>query len=163
MPPGAATVGWQLAMILRTESDGAAIGLKGGETGRIPFAQMQWARPLRDDSTLGAFPRNAADVVKPGDLVLVEPLADDAAKPAGAKSPTAATLYNLCQIPEVSGALVAIDPHTGRVHGDERRFQLRTQPVQPRDPGQAPAGLVDQAVCLPDRAGTRLHPVDPGR
>src|SRR5581483_2927699 len=24
-------------------------------------------------------------------------------------------LYNLCQIPDVSGALVAIDPHTGRV------------------------------------------------
>src|SRR5207237_9228958 len=74
LPAGAATVGWQLAVILRTESDGAAIGFKGGETGRIPFAQMKWARPLRDDSTLWPFPRNAADVAKPGDLVLVEPL-----------------------------------------------------------------------------------------
>ena len=98
------------------------IGLKDGETGRIPFAQMRWARPLRDDGTLGAAPRNAADVVKPGDLVLVEPLAETAkpaptrrkavaAKPAGPARP----LYNLCQIPEVSGAVVAIDPHTGRV------------------------------------------------
>ncbi len=126
LPPGAADVGWQLAMVLRTEPDGAAIGLKDGETGRIPFAQMRWARPLHDDGNLGAYPRNAADVVKPGDLVLVEPVAEGAklggapgttggtaAKPLAAARPGQA--YNLCQIPEVSGALVALDPHTGRV------------------------------------------------
>ena len=80
---------------------------------------MRWARPLNDDGTLGAFPRNAADVAKPGDLVLVEPLKESAkpgitqaaAKPAA----RAGALYNLCQIPEVSGAIVAMDPHTGRV------------------------------------------------
>jgi len=119
LTPGAAVAGWQLAVVLRTETDGAAIGLKDGETGRIPFAQMRWARPLLDDGNLGAFPRNAADVAKPGDLVLVEPLVESpkAATP-GAKPQApvrAAGLYNLCQIPEVSGALVALDPHTGRV------------------------------------------------
>src|SRR5437588_2777933 len=118
LPAGAATAGWQLAVVLHTDSDGAAIGLKGGETGRIPFAQMRWARPLRDDSTLGAFPRNAADVAKPGDLVLTEPLPEDAVKEsgkAGTAKPKTGPLYNLCQIPEVSGALVVLDPHTGRV------------------------------------------------
>src|SRR5216683_1397324 len=75
LPAGASAVGWQLAVILRTEGDGAVIGLKDGDTGRIPFAQMRWARPLRDDGQLGSYPRNAGDVVKPGDLVLVEPLA----------------------------------------------------------------------------------------
>ena len=144
LPAGAGTVGWQLAMVLHPESDGAAIGLKGGETGRIPFAQMRWARPLRDDGSLGGFPRSAADVVKPGDLVLVEKLPEAAVKAAAARaglpslanpaslvnpaslyntgalantaSPSnTAPLYNLCQIPEVSGALVALDPHTGRV------------------------------------------------
>src|SRR5207302_468709 len=131
LPPGAADVGWQLAVVLRTEPDGAAIGLKDGETGRIPFAQMRWARPLHDDGNLGAFPRNPADVVKPGDLVLVEPVAAESAKPGTtpgttpaatpvvlAKPPAAARsgqAYNLCQIPEVSGALVSLDPHTGRV------------------------------------------------
>jgi hypothetical protein len=53
LPAGAASVGWQLAMVLRSDGDGAAIGLSDGETGRIPFSQMRWARPLRDDSTLG--------------------------------------------------------------------------------------------------------------
>jgi penicillin-binding protein 1A len=114
LPAGAGSVGWQLAVVLRTEGDGAAIGLKGGDTGRIPFAQMRWARPLRDEGTLGPSPRSAADVVKPGDLVLVEPLTEPAGKSAAPKPP-AAGLYNLCQIPDVSGALVVIDPHTGRV------------------------------------------------
>jgi penicillin-binding protein 1A len=114
LPAGAATVGWQQAVVLRTEADGAAIGLKNGETGRIPFAQMRWARPLREDGNLGAFPRSTADVVKPGDLVLVEPLSE-AGKGSGLKGAAGAGLYNLCQIPDVSGALVAIDPHTGRV------------------------------------------------
>ncbi|MFI4948855.1 MAG: penicillin-binding protein 1A [Alphaproteobacteria bacterium] len=120
LPAGAATAGWELAVVLRTERDGAAIGLKDGETGRIPFAQMRWARPLRDDSSLGPFPRSAADVVKPGDLVLVEKLAPEPVKPGPSRArpvplESSAPLYNLCQIPEVSGALVVMDPHTGRV------------------------------------------------
>jgi penicillin-binding protein 1A len=126
LTPGAATAGWQLAVVLRADNDGAEIGLKDGQTGRIPFAQMRWARALNDDGTLGAFPRNAADVAKPGDLVLVEPLTENAketVRTATLPPPTAMPqtvarphgLYNLCQIPEVSGALVAMDPHTGRV------------------------------------------------
>jgi penicillin-binding protein 1A len=122
LPAGAATAGWQLAMVLHIEGDGAAIGLKGGETGRIPFAQMRWARPLRDDGTLGAFPRNAGDVAKPGDLVLAEKLPEEASRETGgefgkigAAKPKTGPLYNLCQIPDVSGALVVLDPHTGRV------------------------------------------------
>src|SRR5205807_9394662 len=57
---------------------------------------------------------SATDVAKPGDLVLVEPLPEETGKSAAARA-TTAPLYNLCQIPEVSGALVALDPHTGRV------------------------------------------------
>jgi len=118
LPAGAATAAWQLAVVLHNDGEGAAIGLKGGATGRIPFAQMRWARPLRDDSTLGPFPRNAGDVAKPGDLVLTEPLPEEAIKEPGKPGmakPRIGPLYNLCQIPEVSGALVVLDPHTGRV------------------------------------------------
>ncbi|MGD9617219.1 MAG: penicillin-binding protein 1A [Alphaproteobacteria bacterium] len=125
LPPGAASVGWQLAVVLRTDAEDATIGLKGGQTGRIPFAQMRWTRRLREDGYLGAAPRKPADVVAPGDLVLVEKLPEEAAKPAAPKATAAkpnppnpvhnGPLYNLCQIPDISGALVAIDPHTGRV------------------------------------------------
>ncbi len=50
-----ATAGWQLAVVLHTDADGAGIGLKDGESGHIPFAQMRWARPLRDDSRSARF------------------------------------------------------------------------------------------------------------
>jgi len=126
LPPGAGAVGWRLAMVTRTENDGATIGFKDGSSGHIPFVQMRWARPLREDGTLGAFPRRAADVVKPGDLVLVDPLPPEPEKPEKPARPGAVRVaaappakpvdqYNLCQIPDVSGALVTIDPHTGRV------------------------------------------------
>jgi penicillin-binding protein 1A len=130
LPPGADAMNWRLAMVLRPEPDGALIGFKDGASGKIPFAQMRWAQPLREDGTLGAFPRSAADVVKSGDVVLVDPLpaAPEPKTPEprrGAISRVASppppapakplALYNLCQIPDVSGALVTIDPHTGRV------------------------------------------------
>jgi penicillin-binding protein 1A len=125
LPPGANAMNWQLAMVQRTDAEGAEIGFKDGSIGRIPFAQMRWAQPLREDGNLGPFPRSAADVVKPGDVIMVEPLPEppepvkktvlrgktvEAAIPA-----RPVPLYNLCQIPDVSGALVSIDPHTGRV------------------------------------------------
>ena len=124
LPAGAGAMSWQLAMVRRTDAEGAEIGFKNGAAGRIPFAQMRWAQPLRDDGTLGAFPRGAADVVKPGDVVLVEPLPEarePAKKPVPIRRVAAepekppVPLYNLCQLPDVSGALVTIDPHTGRV------------------------------------------------
>jgi penicillin-binding protein 1A len=124
LPPGADAMNWQLALVQRTDAEGAEIGFKDGSTGRIPFAQMRWAQPLREDGNLGPFPRSAADVVKPGDVIMVEPLPEP---PEPAKKPVLrgkveaalpakpVPLYNLCQIPDVSGAVVSIDPHTGRV------------------------------------------------
>jgi penicillin-binding protein 1A len=102
-PPGAGD--WRLAVVLATDGEGASIGLAGDVRGRIPFAELRWARAELPDQRVGAPPKLAADVVKPGDVVLVEKLSADAKQ----------SLYALRQIPEVSGALVSMDPHTGRV------------------------------------------------
>src|SRR5271169_6831017 len=114
VPGVARDVGWQLAMVTRSDADGAAIGFSNGATGRIPFSEMRWARPWRGAASFGPHPRSAADVVKPGDVVMVEAIQASASKgeAAGAKLPGT---FTLCQVPEVSGALVAMDPHTGRV------------------------------------------------
>jgi penicillin-binding protein 1A len=96
---------WRLAVVLATDGDGASIGLPSDARGRIPFAELRWARPELPDQHVGAIPKVAADVVKPGDVVLVEALGGDAKQP----------LYALRQIPEVSGAIISMDPHTGRV------------------------------------------------
>jgi penicillin-binding protein 1A len=96
---------WRLAAVLATDGEGASIGLASDARGRIPFAELRWARPQLPDQHVGAAPKVAADVVKPGDVVLVEALDSDAKQP----------LYALRQIPEVSGAIISMDPHTGRV------------------------------------------------
>jgi penicillin-binding protein 1A len=122
--PGVVTdVGWQLAMVVRSEPDGAVIGFANGGSGRIPFSEMRWARPRHDNGTFGAYPRGTADVVKPGDVVMVEPVNPGKGEANGGK---AAGLYTLCQVPEVSGGLVAMDPHTGRVLAISGGFSFAT-------------------------------------
>ncbi|MGH7046088.1 MAG: PBP1A family penicillin-binding protein [Stellaceae bacterium] len=129
--PGVVTdVGWRLAVVLRTTPGAAAIGFADGDTGTIPFSQMRWARPRYGNGSLGPFPRAAGNVVKAGDVVMVAPVetapatgASDETGPGSAKKPKPAAVaavvrpgtFTLCQVPEVSGALVVIDPHTGRV------------------------------------------------
>ena len=68
-------------------------------------------------------------------------------------------VWKLQQVPEIEGALVAMDPlYRPRArHG--RRLLLRREPVQPRHPGAAAAGLVVQAVRLRGGARQRLHAV----
>ncbi|MGB8274487.1 MAG: penicillin-binding protein 1A [Alphaproteobacteria bacterium] len=128
---------WSLAAVLRVDAQGADIGLAGGATGRIPFAEMAWARPWLKDQRIAAAPRKPADVLAPGDVVAVETVgatADGTAYPAGT--------YGLRQIPNVGGAFVALDPHTGRVLAmsggysyDMSEFNRATQAQ--RQPGSA--------------------------
>ena len=110
VPPGADDVGWRLAVILATPAVGAEIGLADGTRGVIPFDELKWARKELPDARVGPVPADTRSVVAPGDVVLVEPLGGEA-RPAG-KAPVQ---YGLRQIPEVSGAFIAMDPHTGRV------------------------------------------------
>ena len=107
-PPGAGA--WQLAMVRELRPESATIGLEDGGEGMLPLGELRWARPWLDGQKLGPPVRQPSDALALGDVVLVEPVASDAeGKPY--KAPT----YGLRQIPDVNGALVALDPHTGRV------------------------------------------------
>jgi penicillin-binding protein 1A len=110
VPAGSAP--WKLAVVLKVDAAAATIGLLPDVTGTIPMSELTWARPTLEDQRIGNPPRAAGDVVKRGDLVLVEPVASP--KPAKGEAPSG-TVYGLRQIPNVSGALLALDPHTGRV------------------------------------------------
>ena len=101
---------WRLAAVLATSAEGATIALADGSEGTIPFAELRWARPWLEDQKVGPEPTKPSDVLNVGDVVLVEPVqvgADEAAYPDGT--------YGLRQVPDVNGAIVALDPHTGRV------------------------------------------------
>ncbi len=119
-------VGWRLAVVMHSEADGAAVGFANGATGRIPFSEMRWARPWHGNGSFGPYPRTAADVVKPGDVVMVEPIRTASSSKSEAAESKGAASYTLCQVPEVSGALVAMDPHTGRVLAISGGFSFET-------------------------------------
>jgi penicillin-binding protein 1A len=122
VPPGAAP--WRLALVLATDEGGARIGLADGKEGRLPLDEMRWARPSLPDQHLGPVPKTTTDVVKPGDFVLVEPVEDAApAKPGVAPPPPR---FALRQLPQLSGGLVAMDPHTGRVLAIDGGFSYET-------------------------------------
>jgi len=130
VPAGAAP--WKLALVRDVKPDAAEIGFVDGSTGSVPMKEMEWARPTLDDQRAGATPKTAEQVVKRGDVILVEAVMTEtaSAKPAPAQKgkqpvkaaepavPAAAPVFShwaLRQIPNVSGAMVALDPHTGRV------------------------------------------------
>jgi len=120
---------WRLAVVLDVSGDGARIGLQPGreksgevarerETGLLTAEGMRWT---------GRSPRSALTA---GDVIYVEPLAGRAGQ------------YRLRQIPDIAGAMVAMDPHTGRVFSmvggfsfDQSEFNRATQAL--RQPGSS--------------------------
>ena len=111
-PPGIAEArpDWRLAVVLQLAADRAVIGLQDGAPGHIPLAELKWARAPEKDQRLGPPVRSPSQVLDVGDVILVERLEADADG-----NPPAPGAFGLRQIPEIGGAVVALDPHTGRV------------------------------------------------
>ncbi|MFA7429164.1 MAG: penicillin-binding protein 1A [Rhodospirillaceae bacterium] len=137
--PEGAPETWVMATVLQVSATEAQIGLPSGVSAKIPFAELKWARPWREGQRFGANPQKATDVLKPGDIVLVEEVTKSE---DGKASYAAGTTFALRQIPDVNGALVALDPHTGRVLAmaggfsqEMSQFNRATQAL--RQPGSA--------------------------
>ncbi|MES2961065.1 MAG: penicillin-binding protein 1A [Pseudomonadota bacterium] len=93
---------WSKAIVLSLSKDIAAIGVENGALGSIEFSSLKWARKYHNVNSVGPAPKKITDVLAIGDVVLVE-------KAEKGEN------YFLRQVPEVNGALLAMDPHTGRV------------------------------------------------
>jgi penicillin-binding protein 1A len=125
---------WRLAVVLETGDQSARIGLQPGRepggavsneraVGILPIEGVKWAK------TQNRVPSKVSQVLNAGDVVYVEP----------AKTPGQ---FRLRQVPEVSGAIVAMDPATGRVLAmaggfsyDQSQFNRATQAL--RQPGSS--------------------------
>ena len=92
-----------------TRARHARIGFADGTTGTIPYDGYKWAHRQLPGAVWGPTPAGPQEVVKPGDAVFVEPMTDADGKPGKPGE------YGLRQVPEVNGAIVVMDPHTGRV------------------------------------------------
>ncbi len=93
---------WKMAVATGYDGKNIQIAFTDGASGVIPYDGYKWAKPELPNQTWGPIPDRPQPVAKPGDVLYVEP----EGKPGE---------FGLRQIPEVNGAIVAMDPHTGRV------------------------------------------------
>jgi len=92
---------WELSVVLDANAQSASLGFSGGKKESLTLEGVRWARKcLQDCYALGPEIIRVSDVVKVGDVIIVEKEND---------------AYVMRQIPKVQGALIALDPHTGRV------------------------------------------------
>jgi penicillin-binding protein 1A len=142
-PPGMLAA-WRLGAVLETTPAQARIGWlddRGSyadsplpKIGILRLAELGWARPARADGALGAPPRRMQDVLTQGDIVMLEVEPEEGTKPADR--------LVLRQIPAVEGALVSLEPRSGRVlamsggwSGEASQFNRATQAL--RQPGSS--------------------------
>ncbi len=136
---------WQTAVVLQAIGKIAEIGFIEGENGTINIEDIDWAKKVRPEYKLGATPKDIKDVLTKGDVILVEK------KPISKSDENPNNAYNLRQVPEVNGSIVAMDPHTGRVLAlvggysfSHSQFNRSTQAY--RQPGSAFKPFVYQAA-----------------
>ncbi|MEO0728976.1 MAG: penicillin-binding protein 1A [Pseudomonadota bacterium] len=108
---------WRLGVVLSADAKKAVVGLRPirGVDRKLPaerqavelaLESLKWAGAFRaTDKAKGRAPRRVTDVVKAGDVIYVSPV--DPKNLAGK--------WELMQVPDVGGGLIAMDPHTGRV------------------------------------------------
>eukprot|EP01132_Coremiostelium_polycephalum_P011775 gene11775-14406_t len=131
---------WQLAVILEVTPTQAVIGLQperndanslvtARKKGTIAAADIKWAMNLYKDGRRTSV-KSLEGVFKPGDVVFVQ------------KKEGSDTAFDLHQVPGIEGAMVAMDPHTGRVLAmvggfsfAESEFNRATQAM--RQPGSS--------------------------
>jgi penicillin-binding protein 1A len=145
---------WRMAVVLETSDQSARIGFQPGrelggaiskerQTGLITLDGVRWAKPAAA-AARGKSPTSVSQILSPGDVIYADPLFGKDGNPIEGQ-------YRLRQLPEVSGAMVAMDPWTGRVVAmvggfsfDQSQFNRATQAY--RQPGSTFKPLVYSAA-----------------
>jgi len=100
---------WAKAVVLSSGAASANIGFLDGSTGQIPLSELTWAR-RRGDNGRGPEISQASAALAVGDVIYAAPLGPDPETRADRSGQ-----FGLRQVPAANGAIMAIDPHTGRV------------------------------------------------
>ena len=129
---------WKAAVIVHIDDLGVNIFFDDNTYGRINLKDLKWARQWRRNQYLGPPIKYPHDVLAIGDIVYVE----EKNEKEDSIEYGLLSLYNLRQFPDINGALIALDPHTGRIFAisggisfNKSEFNRATQAY--RQPGSA--------------------------
>ena len=143
---------WQLGFVVNVNQEAASVGLvDDGSIIQLPLDTVTWARTqIRDPNdpdkeSLGPEITGVDQVLQAGQVIWVEavPAEVEVAATETDQAPVQeAVRYELRQPPEVEGAIVAIDPHNGRVLAmsggfSYRRSEFNRATQARRQPGSA--------------------------
>lgn len=100
---------WRMGVVTDLQNTKATIGFNQNEEANLTLDSVRWARKcLQDCYALGPEVIKMSQVLKIGDVILVEEITKET-------ETEKSTQWILRQVPKVQGAIIAIDPHTGRV------------------------------------------------
>ena len=92
---------WKMGVVTAIDKNSATVGLQDGAEITLKLDGVRWARKcLQDCYALGPEIIRVNQVLKKAQVILVEKEKDT---------------WHLRQIPKIQGAILALDPHTGRV------------------------------------------------
>ncbi len=92
--------GLQVGVVTDVREQNVMVYLGQDRVIQIDWDGLKWARRYINDNQLGPKPKTAADIVKVGDQVRLKKQGE---------------AWQLSQVPEVSGALVSLDPQDGAI------------------------------------------------
>jgi penicillin-binding protein 1A len=103
------------AIVDSMDDKGVNLLFAGGQAGYLPLQEMTWARDWAEGEKLGGKISEPSSVLSVGDFIAVDLRiqAREIDGVAGELYPP--HIYGLSQLPAVSGAVIALDPHTGRI------------------------------------------------
>lgn len=130
--PKAVTLEDQYAEILNafpnSREQQAALVISSGELSAIAYSQeygeielelkdARWARRHLTANKLGDAPESMDQLISPGDIIYVQPIVNENtdSEPVVVNDQTIKIRWKLSQIPNISGALISIQPSSGRI------------------------------------------------
>ncbi len=180
VPPLSDLDPWRLGVVLQVSREKAVIGLQPGRAGTVDADRTsvdltpegaKWAFASIAGKVKQKGSAGLADLLTPGDVIYVSPPTELDPQPREIKNSkgevkTTAPVWQLMQIPKISGAIVVMDPHTGRVLAMvggfsyaasqyNRAVQARRQPgssfkpivyAAALDNGYTPASILNDSV-----------------
>ncbi len=95
----------QSALVLETDAKTARLYLRNEGEINLSWEGLSWAARYIDEESKGHPPKNAAEILKAGDVVMVLETTNKAGE----------QIWRLSQIPQVAGSLVSLNPNDGSI------------------------------------------------